>query len=66
MVQTQRHCRACKRKTLHARQTFSNAQGCLLTVLTLGLFLPFWMFIILMGGASGPWRCQQCGKTRWT
>ena len=64
-VQTQRHCRTCERKTLHARPTFSDTAGCLLTLLTLGLFLPFWLLFKVTRAGDGPWRCQVCGRKRW-
>lgn len=38
--QTQRHCKTCDKPTLHQRSTFSFGWGCLLTILTSGLFIP--------------------------
>lgn len=66
MVQAQRWCKSCGRNTLHARPTFSDTAGCFLTLLTLGLFLPFWLFAKMMRVGDGPWRCQVCGSKRWT
>lgn len=66
MMQTQRRCKTCGKKTLHARPKFSSVGGCLLSVLTLGLFLPFWGLIMIGGGATGAWRCQVCGRARWS
>lgn len=39
--------------------------GCLLTVLTAGLWLPVWFVMVAMG-VFRPWRCQRCGRGRMT
>lgn len=59
--QTQKRCRTCGRLTLHQKETFSAALGCLGTLLTAGLFLPFWLLADL-AGIIRPWRCQACGR----
>ena len=61
--QAQAYCKTCKRKTLHARERFSDAMGCLLTVLTGGLFFPVWVLVVLTQKRN-PWRCQVCGQAR--
>lgn len=61
--QRQRKCRTCGRKTLHARETFGFGWGCLLTILTGGLFLVVWVLIDLFGMIR-PWRCQVCGGAK--
>lgn len=63
LQQSRRKCRECGKKTLHAKETFSGGMGCLLTILTAGLFIPVWGFVML-GDALKPWRCQVCGKGR--
>lgn len=63
MLQAQRHCKTCGRKTLHAKATFSTGWGCFLTVITAGLFIPVWLLMGLFE-AFRPWRCQACGKGR--
>jgi len=65
MIQAQRHCKTCDRKTLHAKQQFSTGWGCFLTVITAGLFIPVWLLLGFFE-AFRPWRCQQCGKGRLT
>lgn len=65
LVQARRHCYDCDRKTLHAKDRFSDGWGCLLTVLTAGLFLPIWLLLGIIE-AFKPWRCQRCGKGRLT
>jgi hypothetical protein len=62
-LQTQRYCSLCGRYTLHAKDTFSGGMGCVLTLLTAGLFLPIWLLIMLVE-AFKPWRCQFCGRAR--
>ena len=64
--QAQRFCHHCKRKTLHVRD--KQDHGCLLhivvTILTLGLWLPFAMLMFgvsSLGSTFGPLRCQTCG-----
>ncbi len=65
MAITQRsmHCRTCGQKTLHTKHTFSDGMGCLITVLTAGLFLPVWIVLWLRGQFRGL-HCQQCGAKR--
>jgi ribosomal protein L44E len=65
-IQAQRWCKLCERKTLHARPAFSDGVGCLLTVLTLGLFLPVWLAIKVVEAVTTRWRCQVCGRARVT
>ena len=59
--QTSIHCERCQRSMLHAKQHFGGVIGLFLTVLTLGLFLPFWLVLDHMNGKSA-WKCQTCGR----
>ena len=61
--QTSRYCRTCGKRTLHATSSFSMIAGVILSLITCGIFLPFWGFIML-GDMLRPWRCQMCGKGR--
>jgi len=63
MQQAQKTCENCGRKTLHGRERFSDGWGCLLTILTGGLFLPAWVVIWLLDSFK-PWVCQSCGQKR--
>lgn len=54
-------CPICNRVTAHVRERFSTGWGCLLTLLTMGLFIPVWILIDLME-LSGPPQCQYCGN----
>ncbi len=62
--QVSRFCKVCNKQTLHEKQQLSNGMGCLLTILTAGLFLPFWLFYSTLVLPFRPFRCQQCGKGR--
>ncbi|MDZ4685762.1 MAG: hypothetical protein SH850_11905 [Planctomycetaceae bacterium] len=53
------HCPYCGRDTLHESMLWHS--GGILTLLTCGLFLPFW---IIAHFFSAHYRCQTCGKTR--
>ena len=59
--QKSKYCRNCKQKTLHARQRVSEMWGCLLTIFTLGLWIPIWILMSIFGSFSS-YRCQVCGK----
>jgi len=59
--QKQRYCRECQRNTLHVRHRTSEMWGCLLTILTAGLWIPIWLLMSLFG-ALGAYRCQTCGR----
>lgn len=61
IVQTQKKCRDCGRKTLHAKERWSDGAHILITIVTLGLWIPFWL---LMGLADmfTAFRCQLCGR----
>ena len=60
--QASRKCRGCGQRTLHIKQQMvSEGMGCLLTVITGGLFLIVWV-VLLLFDVLQPWRCQQCGK----
>ncbi len=60
--QTQRFCGHCNELTLHSRHRFGDGWGCLLTILTAGLFLPIWL-IAAISGACAPYRCHRCGTS---
>jgi hypothetical protein len=61
-LQRQRFCPECQRKTLHAKNYLvSSSVGCLLAVITLGLFIPVWLAFGILD-AFRPMRCQRCGR----
>lgn len=59
--QKRKYCRECRRKTLHQKEEFSFAVGCLLTIVTGGLFALVWGIVILSDMVK-PYRCQSCGS----
>ena len=60
--QRPRFCKYCRRNTIHSREQFGTGLGCLLTLLTAGLFLPVWLLIWLVQ-SQRPLRCELCGRT---
>jgi ribosomal protein L37E len=63
-VQTQRYCRTCGRRTLHARGAFGFGLGCFFSIITAGLFVPVWLLIKVCEALFQQWRCQACGRGR--
>ena len=62
VTQSRSWCSTCQEHTLHERHLFSAGWGCLLTVLTAGIFLPIWLLISLFETFASPPRCQKCGE----
>ncbi len=63
MKQSSRKCRQCGHKTLHVKsQMISDGMGCLLTIITGGLFLLLWLVFVFFD-IFQPWRCQVCGRS---
>ena len=62
-LQRQLKCSDCARKTLHEKPAFDMGMGCLLSILTLGLFIPLWILLDICN-SSHKWRCQACGAGR--
>jgi hypothetical protein len=60
-IHTQKYCQLCGRPTLHGREFFSDGWGCLLTILTVGLFLPIWILLAVCQRILHKWRCTTCG-----
>ncbi len=59
--QSQVYCRTCQRSTLHHKEYFDAGWGCLLTLLTCGLFLLFWIPLGIIRWFN-PRVCQTCGR----
>jgi hypothetical protein len=62
IAQRQRFCRQCGRRTLHVRTYFGDGWGCLLTILTGGLFFVVWFLLGAIQMVTNGYRCQQCGR----
>lgn len=54
-----KYCVCCGRTTRH--ENLIASMGCLLTLLSCGLFLPVWFLFHFVGGA---YQCQVCGTRR--
>lgn len=55
---TSRFCRTCNRQALATRPGTNHILHLLISVFTLGLWIPMWILIsIKIGG----WRCNTCG-----
>lgn len=63
--QAQRWCATCNQLTLHHKEYFETGWGCLLTLITGGLFLIIWILVIIIE-AFHPWICQKCGAANDT
>lgn len=61
--QVQRFCGQCGKNTLHSREYFGDGWGCLLTLITAGLFLPVWLVLRFIQFFAHPYRCQTCGSS---
>lgn len=62
-VQKSRYCKECQRKTLHQKyQWVNDGMGCLLTLLSAGLFLLLWFPCLILQIFFASWRCQVCGR----
>jgi hypothetical protein len=68
--QTQLRCSLCERPTLHTRQapTTNHVLHLLLTLVTLGIWLPIWFLVAAMSGAESrdAFRCTQCGQAQFS
>lgn len=59
-----RYCRSCDQRVLGVASTPNHVLHLLLTLITVGLWLPVWLLIALFSDQS--FRCPQCGgKTKW-
>ena len=58
--QRQGYCQECKAHTLVKRNGVNHILHLLLSVFTVALWVPIWIFLCLF--KQGGWRCQQCGS----
>lgn len=64
-MQRRRFCKTCNAHRLFVRHSsISTGMGCLLTILTGGIFLLVWLIFAILD-AFKPYRCQQCGQSNW-
>jgi len=57
----QRWCEDCGGRTLHQKHAIPWTQGLILTIITLGLFLPAWI-LFWIRSLMKPYLCGQCGR----
>ena len=61
-IKAQRYCKMCGRKVLAERSLgIGDGMGCLLTIITAGLFLPLWLLLRAINAMAG-FRCPVCGS----
>jgi len=60
MKQTSSYCATCGKQTLHAKEGISNLLHLILSIITVGLWIPVWIFLGLKSTGS-KMRCQVCG-----
>ncbi len=62
-LKRQRFCPTCNKNVLAVRPVgISDGMGCLLTVLTLGFFLPVFLLWRLLEALLEKYRCPACGE----
>lgn len=57
--QIMRDCKACRKPTLHVEPSTSHILHLLLSILTFGVWIIFWVFIAASNGSRA--RCTVCG-----
>lgn len=56
-----RHCKDCDQKRPFTKKTPSHILHLLLSVVTVGCWIPVWILMIVLNAFS-PYRCTNCGK----
>lgn len=59
MDQTSKFCPQCQKQTLWARPGTNHMLHLVMTLITLGFWLPIWLIACIR---IGGWRCQSCGS----
>ncbi|MGM0508498.1 MAG: hypothetical protein ACQERZ_04965 [Fusobacteriota bacterium] len=52
------YCKKCKEETLCKRKDTNNWIHLILSIITLGLWIPFWIMAVIQFNA---WHCSVCG-----
>ena len=58
--QSSSYCQSCGKVTLHAKEGISNLLHLVLSIVTVGLWIPVWIFLGMKSAGSRS-RCQVCG-----
>ena len=59
---TMKQCRRCGKATMHVQPGTSHVLHLLLSLLTLGLWLPVWFLLAANSGTAA--QCTQCGRAK--
>lgn len=54
-------CPTCNQSRLGTKQVLGDGLGCILTILTGGLFLLLWLPLKFLSEYPAPYRCTVCG-----
>lgn len=55
------YCPVCQQKRMGQKEVLGDGFGCILCLLTVGLFLPVWIFLKMVNEWPKPYRCTVCG-----
>ena len=55
-------CKYCNKTTAHVAQSTSNILHLILSVITVGIWVPIWILVAMSHSASK--QCNECGKAR--
>lgn len=62
VLTTNKFCRSCMRTRSFVRLQPNYYAHLILTLLTVGFWLPFWGIIVLYNHYHLGWRCEECGQ----
>ena len=61
-------CRFCKKDTMHIVKSINHGLHLLITIVTLGMYLPIWIILIIIGifrsSNHTTTQCAVCGASR--
>jgi len=57
-----KHCKRCQKVTQHLRPRTSHVLHLLLSLITVGFWIPFWFLIAISNSSQG--QCTQCGRKK--
>ncbi len=57
-----KECKSCKKPTMHLQQVDSSVPHLIGTIITFGLWLPFWLMRAAGTGMRSPAQCTVCGQ----
>lgn len=57
-----KHCTRCAQETQHLKPSTSHVLHLLLSLITLGIWLPIWLLVALSNSSQG--QCTKCGRKK--